>query len=437
MGADREPEPDAAQVHRARLDLFSWDDRHLVIGGVRAARIAERAGTPTFVTDGDAVLAAVARIRQAFGPPAPHLLYPVKAYANIRLLRDLRAVGLGVDVCSPGDLAFARAAGFTDTEISFLGHGIAPAEVEAIAAEDILFTADSLGQLERYSRSVESGRPVGLRVNPALGIDRHEHVVAGAASSKFGLPLAELTTAVELALECGLRPVSLHVHLGSDLLHADDHLAALEQLVERAAEIPTLERVNLGGGYGVPFTTDEPRFPWHDFASRAAALLADSGLDLYLEPGTALVREAGYLLVRVTDVMVRDGRTVVATDGNTNALLGRLLYGTQHPVTPAILRGRTEADAPRRTDRLATITGNLMLGGDVLTTVAELPAPEIGDVLVFALVGAYGAARTSTFNNRPQPAEVYVRADEARLVRARPSAAELLVGQLDVPLSPR
>lgn len=388
------------------------------IGGIEVSELTARWPTPFYVFDFDGIRDRVRAIKWALQGVHADILYAIKAYANVSLLRMLRTEQVGVDCCSPGDLAFAAAAVDDWPVVSYTGHAMTDAEIRTVASAPALFVADSWSQLRRYA-GVSRAAPIGLRVNPALEHGFHPHVRAAGPAAKFGFRPDDIPDAVDYAKAAGLLVTTLHVHLGSDLLDPGPHLRALQVLIDLANAHPGIEVVDVGGGWGVPFTAAESAYHFTSFTVPARGLLAGTGLRLRIEPGTFLVRDNGYLVTTVVER--RDDRDTVAlgVDTSTNHLAGTLLFGTQHPHRATALGSEP-----------AAVVGNLLLGGDVLLKEADFGAVPVGTTIVFGHAGAYSGVRASTFNERPRPAEIAVEAGTARLIRTAESVDDLLRDQI-------
>jgi diaminopimelate decarboxylase len=406
-------------------DVFDRVDDRVVIGGVPVGQVVESFGSPCLVFDAHRVRTAASRLVSTLAPLPSEVFYAVKAHANVEIIRVLAAEGIGVDACSPGDLSFAAAAGVAPERISFTAHAPSASDLRAALEAKAHITADSVATLTRIA-AIAPGAQVGLRVNPGVVAGFHPAVQAGSPSSHFGLPVREVPRAVQQADALGLAIVGLHAHLGSDIETPDAHLEALELMVQATEALENPRFINLGGGFGVPFVEEEATYDFERFVASASRLIRSRSrngdeLVLRLEPGAFLMREAGFLVVSVEDVLERGGVAVVSVDAGVNLLPGAELYGAHHPVTTA----RTRAGGRR-----CRIVGNLMLAGDVLVDDGVLPTPVVGDHLVFGLCGAYTGARSSTFNQRPRPPEVVVDDGRARLTVRRETAEDLLARQV-------
>jgi diaminopimelate decarboxylase len=418
--------PDTAAVEAGRLG----------VGGVALGDLADRHGTPLLVYD-EATLRNRARAyREGLaGYPRPsRIAFACKAQSSVALLRVLLEEGLGMDVASEGELAFAVAAGTPGDRLIVHGNNKSDADVAAaLAAGAGLLVADHDGELDQVERlAAAAGRvqAVLVRVNPAIDADTHRKIATGHAASKFGLAAGEAAAALRRARSLQhVRPMGLHVHLGSQIGSVDTYLEAaawLAAFIDRE-DLGDLPLLDLGGGLAIAYA-DGDRAPdvRAAVAATAAGLaegLARRGLappELILEPGRSIAGPAGVTLYTVGAIKATAaGVTYAAVDG-----------GMADNPRPAMYGARYQAFAVDRAGAAAThtyaVAGKHCESGDVLIDAAELPELRPGDVIALAATGAYTSTMASTYNGLPRPAAVMVAGGEDRVVVARETVADLL-----------
>ncbi|HKK28561.1 MAG TPA: diaminopimelate decarboxylase [Gemmatimonadota bacterium] len=375
--------------------------------------MADRHGTPLYVTDAGVVRDRWSRLRAAF--PEAEIHYAAKANTNPALLRVLREEGAGLDAVSEGEVVAGLRAGFPPEAITYTGVFPSDEELEAVLARDTALNADSEHDVERIAR-MAPGRDIGLRMNPGVGAGHHEHVVTGGPAAKFGIPAARIGGAWRRAAALGVRPAGLHMHIGSGISEPEIVREALARLARALEEVaaagPEPRFADIGGGIPVPYLPGEAPADLEGLAAAVDGALG-RGRRLVLEPGRYLVAESTVLVARVTGI--KEG--FVGVDAGFHTLLRPALYGARHHVS-----NLTRPDAePLRVD----VAGPLCESGDLLARDRTLPRPEPGDLLAVHTAGAYGFSMASRYNSRPLPAEVLVDGRESRLVRERESLEEL------------
>ena len=399
----------------------------LELHGLRATDLAERFGTP-LVVYAEAALRERARMFQRAAPDAL-VVYGTKAFPNVALMGLLAEEGLGADVSTLGELAFARQAGILGERLVVHGNNKSDDELRAAAAAQALVVLDAL---DEPARAAAAGvRRVLVRVTPGVEAETHEAIRTGHRGSKFGLDEDDAVEAVRNARALGLDVEGLHVHVGSQLADARAHLLSVRLLAEFAsrcgAELDwTPAVVDVGGGFGIRHVREEPEPPTAELVRLIAEAVAGAWQGLALpaprlivEPGRALVGPAAFTLYRVGAVKRAGDTRYVAIDGGMSDNPRPQLYGARYA---ALLANRADAEP----DGLYTIAGKHCESGDVLIEQAELPEPTRGDLIAVPATGAYTLGMASNYNGVPRPAAILVGAAEARLIRRRENIDDLL-----------
>lgn len=391
-----------------RADLGYDSDGQLRFAGRRVLDMAAHTGTPAYVYSGERISANVARLRSALATlsdPAPRLLYAMKSNRFAPVLGHLRGLGVGLDVCSPGEVRHALGCGFLETELSFTAGSLSGADYAALAGwPGVWVNADSLSALRRLA-IVSPGRRIGLRINPAAGLGYAANPLvrySGAKPTKFGVYLDRFAEALELAASLGLRIEALHCHTGCGFL--TPQLTALDEVFSRVEEFlrlaPGVRRLNLGGGLGIPLTSADAPLDLAAWADLVRRHFASRGLSLEFEPGDYLVKDAGLLLTEVTQVETKGGRVFVGLNAGFNVHPEPAFYRLPLAPAPAQLR-----EGPETT---VTLAGNINEALDLWAEDIPLPPVQEGDVLCLLNAGGYGAAMSSSHCLRSEFSEHFL-----------------------------
>ncbi|HLX31613.1 MAG TPA: diaminopimelate decarboxylase [Gaiellaceae bacterium] len=401
------------------LGLFPVSARveagELWLGGVRASALADGHGTPLVVYCEETIRGQVAAYREA--APGALLVYGTKAFTNVALLRLLATEGVGADVSTLGELAFAEAAGISGERLVFHGNNKSDEELRGAAEAGALVVLDAPGEAER---AVGAGvRRVLVRLTPGVEAVTHRSIQTAHEEQKFGLSPDAAAREIGRALALGLDVEGVHVHLGSQLGRVDESIVALERALAFVEGLGWTPRyLDLGGGLGVRHNRDEEVPSVAEFVGPLVERVPD-GVQLILEPGRSLVGRAGVTLYRVGTVKSSGGVTYLAIDGGMSDNPRPQLYGARYE---ALLANRAEEPAAG----FYRVAGKHCEAGDVLIDAAELPQPQAGDVLAVPATGAYTLALGSTYNGVPSPAVVLVAYGEARVIRERETVDDLL-----------
>lgn len=387
-----------------REDL-QYREGELVLDGQPLAALAQKCGTPTFVYSTTRVLEKLDQLHAALDDnQLPHqVFYALKANRHPDLLAALReSERCGIDVCSPRELLRALDAGFAEGDITYTGTAISAADWEIICRHPgIDFNCDSLSSIRQLGER-SPGRAIGLRINPQLTASHLEKVsYAGEKASKFGIYPDRFAEALALATQYDMPVTTLHFHAGSGYLNGE--LEDFERILKRLAgfleQATEVTHIDIGGGLGVPLREGEAPLDLKRWAGLLADFLLPRGLNLQLEPGDYLVKDAGLLLLEVCAVEEKGGTEFVYVNGGFNLSNLYAYYGYPNIVAP--LQEPTDSGL-----RAVSLAGNINEGIDLLAEDVLLPPLEEGDVLAFLNLGGYSASSSSDHCMRGEFSEV-------------------------------
>lgn len=402
-------------------------DATLAVEDCPTPALAERFGTPLYVYSRAVIESAWRAYDQAFSGFDHQICYAVKANGSLAILQLLARLGSGFDIVSGGELARVLRAGGDPARVVFSGVGKTEAEIEqALAAGILAFNIESAAELERINAvAVRSGQraPVSLRVNPDVDARTHPYISTGLKENKFGIDIQAAEGLYHYAASLpGIAVTGMDFHIGSQLTELEPLVDALSRslaLVDRleADGIP-LAHLDIGGGLGIRYEDETPPTP-AALAERLGPLLAGRRQKLLMEPGRALVGEAGLLLTRV-EYLKPGHRDFAIVDAAMTDLLRPALYNAWQ---------RIETAEPVDADpRLYDIVGPVCESADTLGSERSL-ALRPGTLLAIHATGAYGFVMASQYNARPRPAEVLVDGDQAHLIREREPLEALWQGE--------
>jgi len=409
---------------------FAYRNGVLCAEEVPLDSVARRFGTPCFVYSRAAIEAAYDEFARSLEGHDALVCYSVKANSNLAILRLLAQRGAGFDIVSGGELARVLAAGGDARKTLFSGVGKSESEIQLALEKGIgCINVESEAELERVAGVAKRlGRraAVALRVNPDIDARTHPYISTGLRENKFGIAHAD---AERLYLRAAAMPelelAGIGCHIGSLLVDAAPFVAAAEKLV---ALVERLERagvrlahIDVGGGIGIRYKDETPQ-PVAAFVRGALGALGRRRHRLIVDPGRAIVGNAGVLLTRVEYVKPGAARNFLVVDAAMNDLIRPPLYDAWHDVLPV-----READAGAPT-ALYDVVGPICESADFLARDRRL-AVASGDLLAILSAGAYGMSMSSNYNSRPRAAEALAERDAVRLVRRRETLDELLAAE--------
>ena len=391
-------------------------------------QLSDQYGTPLYVYSQAQITANWQQFADHW--PAPHkLCYAVKANSNLAVLNLLAQLGAGFDIVSGGELARVLAAGGKAKDVVFSGVGKSKEEMAYALEQGIYcFNVESAAELERLNEVAGAHgvqAPVSLRVNPDVDAQTHPYISTGLKTNKFGIAMQEARTVARRAVALPhIQLQGLDCHIGSQILTLEPFLDAADVMLNLIRELANegihITHLDMGGGMGIPYQNE--RAP--DVSVYLQALLARTAefknLTLLLEPGRAIVGNAGVLVTTVEYLKSGEDKSFVLVDAAMNDLMRPALYQAYHDILPV-----RERDADTA---IVDVVGPVCETGDFLGHARHLSAQE-GDRLAVMNAGAYGFTMSSNYNTRPRAAEVMVNGASAQLIRERERLEDLWKGE--------
>jgi diaminopimelate decarboxylase len=422
---------------------FSYRNNRLCAEQMHLDGIAQQFGTPCYVYSLAALQDGYRQFESALAGREHLICYAVKANSNLAILNQFARLGAGFDIVSGGELQRVLAAGGDAGKVVFSGVGKTADEMRlALEAGILCFNVESEAELMRMNEVAgDMGKiaPISLRVNPDVDARTHPYISTGLKQNKFGVAYAEALALYRKAASLPhLRVTGMDCHIGSQLTEVNPFVAAAEKIIaladRLAAEGIALEHLDLGGGLGIRYGEETPP----SVAEYAAALLGalrGRSEKLVLEPGRALVGNAGVLLTRVEYLKHGEEKNFAIVDAAMNDLMRPALYDAWHEILPV---ARAPSAQPVRAgggggaQAVPTVSyevvGPVCETGDFLGHARSLAIAQ-GDLLAVMSAGAYGMSMSSNYNTRPRAAEIMVSGAAAQLVRERESAQQLFAGE--------
>jgi diaminopimelate decarboxylase len=423
-------------------------DKELTISSISATALAKEFGTPAFIMDEsdfrDRAAAWNTALNNAFGSNAGTVYYAAKAFICVEVARWIKDIGIGIDVCTGGELAVALKGGIDPAKIEVHGNNKSVAEIEkAVAAGVGTIVIDSLYEIERVSAAAAKHgvvQKVLLRLTPGIEAHTHESIATAHEDVKFGFSIASgsaWNAITQVRTHSSLELRGFHAHIGSQILETESFEISAQRLVALLAKyrdeyLVELPELDLGGGYGIAYLPGEvnldPASTMKALAEVVSTQCAAHKLSIpriSIEPGRAIVGPTMFTLYEVgtiKDVTLENGanRRYVSVDGGMSDNLRPALYDAQYF---AALANRTSS-APKISSR---IVGKHCETGDILIREIELESDIVpGDLLATPATGAYGRSMATNYNHVPRPPVIAVKDGKARVILRRETEADLL-----------
>lgn len=412
------------------MDYFHYHQQQLFAEHVPLTMLANRFGTPCYVYSKKTIERHYLAFKDALGTHPSLICYAVKANSSLAILQLLAHLGSGFDVVSKGELQRVLAAGGDPQKSVF--SGVAKSEEEicfALKNNIHCINVESEAELERIQALCQHHQwlaPISLRINPDIDAKTHPYISTGMRDNKFGI---EFNKAKQLYLNHkaypNLRFIGIDCHIGSQLTDLTPFLEALEKLIELADLLSShglaIDHLDLGGGLGVTYRNESPPLP-AELALHVKKKLATRSYKIILEPGRAIMANAGILLTTVEYIKEHHQTHYAITDAAMTELLRPALYQAWHDIIPVEIQ-------PTLDPQWYDIVGGVCESSDFLGKHRQL-AIGPGSLLAVRGAGAYGASMGSNYNSRPKPPEILVDGERVHLIRKRETFDELIRNEL-------
>ncbi len=409
---------------------FHYKNGELYCEGVPVKNVAQRVGTPFYLYSSNTLVNHVNAFASAF-KGVPHLIcFALKSNSNGAILRLLAREGAGADIVSGGELFRALRAGIDPRKIVYAGVGKRRDEIEyAIKVGILMFnveSSDELLALDRAAKEMHAHARIALRVNPNIDPKTHAYISTGLKENKFGIPIEHALESYQTAKGLtNIEVIGIHQHIGSQITEVQPFVDALQKLVEFVKELRragvSIKYINIGGGLGITYKDESPPNP-SDLAKAIQPLLKESACSLVLEPGRAIVGNAGILVTNVLYHKNSGEKRFLIVDAGMNDLIRPSLYEAYHEIKP-VIEDRSSQKA------VFDVVGPICESGDFLAKDREISAIKQGELIAVMGAGAYGFSMSSNYNSRPRVAEVMVRGNEYFIVRERETYNDLIKGE--------
>ena len=409
---------------------FVYKNGELYCEDVPVKTVAQRVGTPFYLYSSNTLANHFRAFDSAFAG-VPHLIcFAVKSNSNSAVLKLLAREGAGADIVSGGELFRALRAGVEPRKIVYAGVGKRRDEIEyALKVGILMFNVESreeLLALDHAASEMHAKARIALRVNPNIDPKTHAYISTGLKENKFGIPIEQALEFYQTAKSLPhVKIVGVHQHIGSQITEVQPFVDALEKLVGFVKELRSvgvnIDHINIGGGLGITYKDETPPLP-KDVANAVRPLLESSGCTIVMEPGRAIVGNAGILVTSALYHKESGEKKFLIVDAGMNDLIRPSLYEAYHEIRPVV--------EPASSERAVyDVVGPICESGDFLAKDREMPPVGQGEFLAVMGGGAYGFSMSSNYNSRPRVAEVMVKGHEYYVVHERETYNDLIKGE--------
>lgn len=411
--------------------MYSYTEDVRFFGETTPEELAENYGTPLYVYNERILRQRMKEMTGLLKDEAFTANYSIKTNSNLSILKIALEEGLNADAMSPGEIHALLEAGFPKERIFYVGNNVSEEELQFAIDRGIIVSLDSVSQIERFGR-INRGGKCAIRLNPGIGVGHHEKVVTAGKKTKFAVSEEDLPLAKSVAEKYQLTIIGVNQHIGSLFMDPKPFLQAVRNFLALAATFDSLEFVDFGGGFGVPYRklSGEERFDLEAFSSELQQIVSEwrttygRKVVFKSEPGRYIAAECGVILGRVHAVKQNSGIKYVGTDIGMNVLARPSMYNSWHDIE--VYREGGIVDIEKASEKV-TVVGNICETGDILAADRNLPVVCENDIICVLDAGAYGFSMSSNYNNRLRAAEVLIDLKgNHKLIRRRETFSDLM-----------
>ncbi len=387
--------------------------------------------SPLYIYDASKIEEQYERITSAFSSvKSLKINYAVKALSNVTVLKLFKKLNSGIDTVSIQEVRLGLNAGFDPKDIIFTPNGVSLEEIEQVAKLDVHINIDNLSILEQFGQKYPK-TPVCIRINPHVMAGGHHKISVGHIDSKFGISIYQVPHIKRVVENTGMHINGIHMHTGSDILDIDTFLRATEILLDTVKEFDTIDFVDFGSGFKVPYKENDIQTNIEELGDRLGKRFNDfckeygRELTLMFEPGKFLVSESGKFLAKVNVIKQTTSTIFAGIDSGFNHLIRPMMYESYHHIT--------NISNPKGRERYYTVVGYIC-ETDTFGSNRKISEITEGDILCFDNAGAYCYSMASNYNSRYRPAEVLIYKGKDYLIRERETFDDILRNQINVDL---
>ena len=399
------------------------------MNNLKLLKAAEKYGSPLYVYDTNKIKKQYNRLKNSFKTvKSLQINYAVKALSNISILKFIINLGSGIDAVSIQEVHLALKCGIRPEKIIYTPNGVSMDEIKMAAEFGVRINIDNLSVLEDFGSNNPS-IPICIRINPHIMAGGNSKISVGHIDSKFGISIHQIPHLLRIVNNTKIKVNGIHMHTGSDILDIDVFLRASEILFETAKNFSSLEFIDFGSGFKVPYFPNDSETNIEELGDKLSkrfnSFCKEYGKDLTLmfEPGKFLVSESGKFLCKVNSIKQTTSTVFAQVDSGFNHFLRPMMYGANHHIE--------NISNPNDVQRYYSVVGYIC-ETDTFATNRKISTIRNGDMICFNNAGAYCHAMSSNYNSRYRPAEVMYINNKFELVRKREDFNDLIRNQIDI-----
>jgi diaminopimelate decarboxylase len=404
---------------------MKYINKNFFIERVKVLNLAKKFGTPIYAYSYKKLRNNVKKFKRNFKSFSPLICFAVKANSNVKLIKEIKKLGLGADVVSMGELMKALKAGINPKKIVFSGVGKTSEEIKyAINKKILLLNAESKSEIieiEKIAKSKNKIIDIGIRLNPNTDAKTLKQISTGKKENKFGVDRKNFLKLVKyskdskyISLKC------LSVHIGSQIVNHKPYtkmLKIIDKIIKKSNH--EFKFIDLGGGMGISYNKNIKKLNYKKYSTQINNFLKNHKSKIIFEPGRSIVGDIGILISQVVYIKESGRKNFIILDAAMNDLMRPALYGAKHQIISA-------SKTNKISKKTYEFVGPICESTDKFSSLKNFQILKEKDFIIICDVGAYGASLSSNYNVRPKPTEVLVKGSKINVIKKRQKLIDLI-----------
>ena len=404
---------------------MKYINKNLTIEKVKVVDIAKKFGTPTYCYSQKQLKENISNFKKSFRSFSPLICFAIKSNTNVKLISEIKKLGLGADVVSMGELMMALKAGIDPKKIVFSGVGKTSAEISfAINKNILLINAESeseINEIEKIAKSKKKIVNIGIRLNPNTDAKTLKQISTGKKENKFGVDEKKFLNLVNYSkLSKNINLKCLSVHIGSQILDHKPYekmLKVLDKTIKKSNH--KFEFIDLGGGMGITYEKNNKKLNYRKYNTAIKKFLKNHKSKIIFEPGRSIIGNVGSLISKIIYIKENNKKDFIILDAAMNDFMRPALYGAKHRTLPAIKKNLISK-------KVYEFVGPICESTDKFITLKKFQKLKEKEIVVMCDVGAYGMSLSSNYNVRPKPAEVLIKSSKINVIKRRQKLQDII-----------
>ncbi len=395
------------------------------IGGLEVEKLAKKFRTPLYCYSYEELYKNVINLKKILRKINPLICFSVKSNSNIKILKEIKKLGLGADVVSIGELMKALKAGINPKKIVFSGVGKTKNEIEyAINKKILLINAESKNEIaliEKIAKSKKRKVDIGIRLNPNTDAKTLSQISTGKKENKFGVDektFLKLVSFIKQSSNLNLKCLSAHI--GSQILDNQPYLKMLN-IIDKVIKKTNyqFEYIDLGGGMGIDYMHNNNKFDFKKYSLNIQKFLKKNNSTIIFEPGRSIIGNTAILISKI--IYIKNGfkKDFVILDSAMNDFMRPALYNAKHKILP-LKKNNT------KTKKIYEFVGPICESTDKFSTIKKFQKLNEDEYIAICDVGAYGTSLASNYNVRPKPMEILIKDSKIKIINKRQKLSEIM-----------